>query len=102
MGDKLAAIAKAVANLSANGLFLANLDLASVRHADGRSAARTVSARLRASGMTYDRRRRLVCCSGPRLLDWRMRYLGADDTAGPNYTDQPAVASYYEFARFSS
>jgi hypothetical protein len=24
------------------------------------------------------------------------RYLGADDTAGPNYTGQPAVDSYYE------
>ncbi|MDN3355634.1 hypothetical protein [Actinomadura sp. DC4] len=24
------------------------------------------------------------------------RYLGADDRAGPNYTGQPAVASYYE------
>ena len=24
------------------------------------------------------------------------RYLGADDQAGPNYTGQPAVDSYYE------
>ena len=29
-------------------------------------------------------------------MDLPYRYLGADDRAGPNYTGQPAVDSYYE------
>jgi hypothetical protein len=32
---------------------------------------------------------------GPREVEFGLQYLGADDTAGPNYTGQPAVAAYY-------
>jgi hypothetical protein len=34
-------------------------------------------------------------CNGPRNVAFNLRYLGADDRVGPNYTGQPAVASYY-------
>lgn len=51
--------------------------------------------RLRDAGLTYDTRRRLVRCEGPRTLDLGLHYLGADDAIGPNYTGQPAVDSYY-------
>ena len=33
--------------------------------------------------------------TGPVALSLPYRYLGADDRAGPNYTGQPAVVSYY-------
>jgi len=98
VGDKLAAICKLVANLDDDGLFVANLDLAGFRFADGRAAGRQIACWLRDHRMQYDTRRRLIRCQGPRHLKVPFRYLGADDQVGPNYTGQPAVASYYERA----
>jgi hypothetical protein len=96
VGDKLAAIAKVVVALQPKGLFVANLDLANFRDVNGGPAGRKVAARLRASGLQYDTRRRLLQCTGPRAVNFGLRYLGADDRAGPNYTGQEAVDSYYE------
>jgi hypothetical protein len=43
------------------------------------------------------------CCRGPdrsvfEVVHGEAGYLGADKDAGPNYTGQPAVHSYYELA----
>jgi hypothetical protein len=46
--------------------------------------------------LLYDSRRRLVSCCGRKQVSLPYRSIGADDTAGPNYTGQPAVNSYYE------
>ena len=51
---------------------------------------------LREAGLDYDTRRHLLTCKGSRSVPMPYRYLGADDQAGPNYTEQPAVNSYYE------
>jgi hypothetical protein len=74
---------------------VADLDLASIRLADGRPAGRRLASLLRAAGFRYDSRRRRISCTG--RLDVRLpyRYLGADDRAKANYTGQPAVHSYY-------
>lgn len=74
---------------------MADLDLASIRLANGRPAGRRLTAQLRAAGLYYDPRRRRVTCTGPRELILPYTYLGADDHAGPNYTGQPAVNSHY-------
>jgi SAM-dependent methyltransferase len=95
IGDKLAAIRRAVARLVPDGLFVANLDLANFRYADGRPAGRGVASRLRHNRLEYDARRRLVRCRRPREVDFGLLYVGADDRVGPNYTGQPAVDSYY-------
>ena len=34
-------------------------------------------------------------CEGRKITTLSYVYLGADDTAGPNYTGQPAVNSHY-------
>jgi SAM-dependent methyltransferase len=96
VGDKLGLIARAASWLADDGLFVASLDLASIKLADGRAAGRKVSSDLRRAGLEYDRRKRLIFCRGRRVVDLAYRYLGADDQAGPNYTGQPAVNSYYE------
>lgn len=96
VGDKLGLIARAVSWLAEDGRFVANLDVASLKLADGRAAGRKVSPDLRRAGLVYNRRKRLVVCRGRRVVDPPYRYLGADDRAGPNYTGQPAVDSYYE------
>jgi hypothetical protein len=95
VGDKLGAIARAASWLAEDGLFAANLDLANLRPSDGRGGRRFASV-LRDRGLEYDRRRRRISCRGRKAMSLPFRYLGADDTAGPNYTGQPAVDSYYE------
>lgn len=101
IGDKLGLIARAASWLAASGRFVANLDLANLKFADGRAAGRRVAADLRRCGLSYDRKRRRLVCAGRRAADLPYRYLGADDRAGPNYTGQPAVHSYYEIAPVS-
>ena len=96
VGDKLGLLAKAAGWLTAAGQLVADLEPASVRLADGRPAGRRLTAALRGAGFIYDARRRRVTLSGGREVSLPYRYLGADDRAGPNYTGQPAVHSYYE------
>ena len=95
VGDKLGLVARAASWLVEDGLLVANLDLKNFRFVDGREAGRKVVSHLRRAGMEYDRRRRLLICQGRKGGRSPYRYLGADDQAGPNYTGQPAVDSYY-------
>ena len=96
IGDKLGLITRAVSWLTDYGLFVANLDQTNLKLSDDRSTARRMTADLRRAGLDYDRKKRLVVCQGRKAIDFPYRYLGADDQAGPNYTGQPAVGSYYE------
>ena len=96
VGDKLGLVARAVSWLMADGVFVANFDLANLKFAEGRVTTRRVSSDLRKAGLEYDPRRRLIWCRGRKAMDLPYRYIGADDRAGPNYTGQPAVHSFYE------
>jgi predicted nucleic acid-binding protein len=51
---------------------------------------------LRKIGFDYQARKHLIVCKGRKDFKLNYRYLGADDTAGPNYTGQAAVNSHYE------
>ncbi|MBV1853068.1 class I SAM-dependent methyltransferase [Catellatospora tritici] len=95
VGDKLGVLARALTWLSPGGTLAVHLDLASIRLTDGTDLGRTLRRLLRESHVDYDARRRIVTCVGPRELDLPFAYAGADDRAGPNYTGQPAVDSYY-------
>ncbi|MEV0996465.1 class I SAM-dependent methyltransferase [Nonomuraea sp. NPDC050202] len=95
IGDKLTLLARITTWLAEDGLFVANFDAGSVRLADGTPAGRRLTSALRSQGLAYDARTKRIRCTGPRTLDLPYRYLGADDQAGPNYTGQPAVDSYY-------
>ncbi len=94
VGDKLGLICRASSWLTDDGLCVANLNLSNVRFAD-RSPGRWVGSALRRGGLEYDCRRRLVIRRGKRTIKLPLSYLGADDQAGPNYTGQAAVDSYY-------
>jgi SAM-dependent methyltransferase len=100
IGDKLGLMARVASWLPDDGLFAANFDRASIKLADGRASGRRLLADLRRTGLNYDGRARRLTCRGKRPISPPYRYLGADDQAGPNYTGQPAVDSYYE--RFES
>jgi SAM-dependent methyltransferase len=95
VGDKLGAISRAASWLAPGGRFTANLDVTDVRDEDGAPLGRKLTGALRAAGFTYDTRRRVVSCVGGRSPVLPFDYLGADDRAGPNYTGQPAVVSFY-------
>jgi hypothetical protein len=71
-------------------VFLANFDVSGVRLPGG---ARRVLAALREAGFAYDSRTHRIRRTGPVSGALPVRYLGADDRAGPNYTGQPAVHS---------
>ena len=96
IGDKLDLLTRARTWLTEHGQFAANLDLKSIKLNDGRSSSRIVASELRSAGFVYSSRKKLIQCGGRQEHHLPFRYLGADDQAGPNYTGQPAVDSYYE------
>lgn len=88
VGDKLGALLRIQSWLNPGGRFVGHLDLDHVL-LDGK--------RLRAQvfGGAYHLRFRLLTLRDDSRVDFGYRFLGADDTVGPNSTGQPAVASYY-------
>jgi SAM-dependent methyltransferase len=96
VGDKLGLLARAASWLAADGIFVATFDPSGIRLSDGSPAGRPLAAALRTAGFRYDGRTRRIDRRGYADVRLPFRYLGADDTAGPNYTGQPAVHSYYE------
>lgn len=100
VGDKLDLIARAVSWLGEDGRLLAHLDPSNLcfQHptlAEGKPAGPAILKHLRKCGMAYDPRTRMLSCAGRRLVTTPFAYVGADDAAGPNYTGQPAVSSFY-------
>jgi SAM-dependent methyltransferase len=92
VGDKLGALTRAARWLAPSGRLIADLDLNEVIVPRG---PRSLAHALRAAGFSYDSRRRRVSRAGRLDAALPYRYLGADDQAGPGYTGQPSVASYY-------
>lgn len=95
VGDKLGILQAVAAHLSPSGYFAAHLDLQNLKTPTGASLASALGKQFRRQGLCYHRRWRLLSWSGRRVVEFPYRYLGADDTAGPNFTGQPAVDSYY-------
>lgn len=95
IGDKLGLIARACSWLNHEGLFVANLDCGNLRLNPGGTTSRAFAKELRQAGVDYLTNKRLVRCEGHRRLSLPFDYVVADDDAGPNYTKQPVVNSYY-------
>lgn len=96
VGDKLGLIAQVATWLSPNGFFVAHLDLNNVKLVDSKAVNSQLGRHFKGLGLEYDRRRHIISCHRRRKIDFPFHYLGADDEAGPNFTRQPAVDSYYE------
>ncbi len=96
VGDKLRAISKAASWLTDDGLFIAHLDLSNLKHADFSAFGRKIAQDLRKAGFNYDSARRLISCERRIDITLPWTYSGADDEAGPNYTGQAAVNSWYK------
>ena len=76
-------------------IFAANFDVRDIRLNEALPTARDLRRHLCDTGLTYDSRRKLLRSEGGTPAGFRLRYLGADDSQGPNYTGQAAVVSYY-------
>ncbi len=77
-------------------MFLANLELKSLKLIESQNSKRIFSGFLRKQGFTVDNRKHLLALKGKRNFTLPFEYLGADTEAGPNFTGQPAVDSYYK------
>ncbi|MBI4750088.1 MAG: methyltransferase domain-containing protein [Acidobacteria bacterium] len=95
IGDKLDLITRAVSWLTTEGVFVANLDLNNLKLDHRMSANRLLVSLLKKQGLHFDARRKILTCLGQKQISLNLTFLGADDQAGPNYTGQPAVNSYY-------
>ncbi|SHM04048.1 Methyltransferase domain-containing protein [Chitinophaga jiangningensis] len=98
VGDKLKALLVALKSIKEYGMLIANFDLDSIK-IDNAESFRYFKKLFKENNIEYNVRKRLLVCKGPRYLDFRLTYRGADDTTGPNYTGQAAVDAYYSFIR---
>jgi SAM-dependent methyltransferase len=96
LGDKLQAIRLAVSWLVSDGRFVANLDMANICLSDAGKGQRKVVRFLRDEGFEFLPAKHLLKRTGHRELIIPFKFRGADDSAGPNYTKQRVVNSYYE------
>lgn len=94
LGDKLKLIETSIAALKSNGVFIANLDLNNIviQGTDTRSYLKTLFKRF---GVAYNSRTKVLKQIGYAANKFDLKYLGADDEHGPNYTGQDSVTSYY-------
>ncbi len=95
LGDKLACLSKAAASLKQDGWLVANLDLSNIRIGHQTRSNRTLQRTFRECGWEYRPRIHILTRQGPQSRGFPFRYLGADDTVGPNSSGQPAVTSHY-------
>lgn len=94
IGDKLKVLAAALKAVSKSGILVANLDINSIK-IEGNKKQEYLKKLFRKHNIEYNVRRKLLCCEGSRDVSFNLVYKGADDKAGPNYTGQGAVDSYY-------
>lgn len=95
IGDKLKVLSMMLERLSAQGIFIANLDLNNI-HFLNSDATKLLKNIFKQNDIQFNSRNRLLTCKGPRQIDFSVTYKGANDEAGPNYTGQDAVCSMYE------
>ena len=95
IGDRLGLIERIATWLRPGGLFLANFDATDIRNAEGAPLTRRLGSLFRHNGLEYNRRQHQIRLDGPRGIDFGLRFLGAKDDVGPNYTGQDGVWSVY-------
>ena len=75
---------------------MASLDLENLKLVENKNSKPIFSGYFRQQGLVFNSKKHFLTLNGKRTFDLPFEYLGADDKAGPNYTGQPAVDSYYK------
>jgi len=94
LGDKLKAIEVSIKGLNPFGLFVANLDLNNIV-IQGANSTSYLKNSFKQHGFVYNSRLKVLKHVGGAAIKFGLRYLGADDEHGPNYTGHDSVTSYY-------
>jgi SAM-dependent methyltransferase len=94
LGDKLKVIEVSIKALNQYGLFVANLDLTNIV-IQGTNTSSYLKNSFKRYGVAYNSRLKVLKQLGRVALKFDLKYLGADDEHGPNYTGQDSVTSYY-------
>lgn len=94
LGDKLKVIQTAANLLNSSGLFIANLDLNNIV-INGADTNSFLKGLFREKGLNYNPKTKLLKRIDAANIHFALKYLGADDSCGPNYTGQESVTSYY-------
>lgn len=84
----------AIGALNSSGVFVGNLDLDNNVVEETRSVSHLKNL-FNQNGLQYNARTKVLSRTGGKVINFDLKYLGADDSIGPNYTGQDAVASYY-------
>ena len=95
IGDKIGLINKAISSLKSDGVFLSNLDLGNIIIKDNPNDKDSILDYFEKNNLKYSKRRKILTCYGKKQVESNFIFLGADDKAGPNYTGQNVVNSYY-------
>ena len=95
IGDKLAVIQKCIDALQKDGLFIANIDLDNIKNAKGESLKKDLLKLFKTTSIDYNSKTKIISCRGNNTIDFMLKYLGANDKIGKNYTGQEVVDSHY-------
>jgi SAM-dependent methyltransferase len=97
VGDKLRVLQRASRWMRGDGLLMVHVDYRNLRIANQKQSGAQIGRDLHRAGFQYLPGRHLLIRKGSTSCNaFPYRYLGADDKAGPNYTGQAAIDSYYE------
>lgn len=96
VGDKLGLLQKALGYLKPGGRMILNQDPNNLKDVDGKPLVSWWRSECRRNGWKYMARRHMLHVVGRHVWPTTWTFLGADDQAGPNYSGQPAVDSYYQ------
>ncbi len=94
LGDKLKVIEVSLNTLTTSGLFIANLDLNNIV-IKGTNSNAHLKYLFNKYGVIYNQKTKILKQNGVVSIRFNLKYLGADDEHGPNYTGQDSVTSYY-------
>lgn len=94
-GDKLGTLKKIGAMLAPNGYFRGNISSENIRDLQQNPISSRELNEAGAHCWHYNGRKRLIEIQGYQEIPVSWEFVGADDQAGPNYTGQEVVHSYY-------
>jgi len=98
IGNKIELILNAAKALKKDGVFIGNLDVENVLIEGVKNPKKTLLSFFEKNKIDYNKRKKIITIQGYQKIQSDFVYLGADDKAGPNYTGQEVVNSYYKLA----
>ncbi len=95
IGDKIGLIINAASALKEDGIFIGNLDLNNIIIDGVDNSKGLILNFFRKNNISYNKRKKIIKIEGNKIINSKFIYIGADDKAGPNYTGQEVVNSFY-------